>query len=411
MPGAVLAAMRRFGRRYPLLADGLHAVASGTVSLLLGLYGVAPDGVRPFDALGVALTCVAALSLVARQRAPVVVVLFYCAVWAGFVYLGYWSVVNSPGALLALYTVAALRPPRVTAAVAVLGSLIWLYATPGSLGLAFVQAVVWNTVIARFGHHAQLLAARNADLVRLADRLAFEQEERSRRAVVDEQIRIARELHDVVAHHMSVISVHAGLAQHTLDSDRETARASIATVMDASSEALEEMRRMLAVLRPVQDSVRGRETGPQGLAPGLARLDDLVDRVRMAGLSVTVEVTGARQPLPPGLDTCVYRVIQEALTNVLKHANATAVTVTLQYDESRLSARVRDDGHHTTTVDGSSRTGQGINGMRERARLYGGTLAAGPLPRRGFEILLVVPIHPPLDEQLTDACRSGSVAG
>ncbi|MCW6004781.1 sensor histidine kinase [Micromonospora sp. CPCC 205371] len=400
MPGAV-AALRRLGQRYPLLVDGGHAAASGTVSLLLGLYGVAPEEVRAFDALGIGLTCVASLSLVARQRAPVAVALFYCGIWAGFIHLGYWSVVNSPGALLGLYTVAALRPPRVTASVAALGSLVWLYATPGSLGLALVQSLVWNTVVARFGYHAQLLAARNKELVRLADRLAFEQEERSRRAVVDEQIRIARELHDVVAHHMSVISVHAGLVQHTLDSDQETARGSIATVMDASGEALEEMRRMLSMLRPAQDSMRGRDTGPHAPAPGLARLDDLVERVSMAGVLVTVNVSGERQPLPPGLDTCVYRVIQEALTNVLKHANASAVTVTLTFDDNRLSVRIRDDGHHTSTAEGSPGTGQGINGMRERAKLYGGRLTAGPLPHRGFEVVLAVPIHSPLDEQPT----------
>jgi signal transduction histidine kinase len=203
-------------------------------------------------------------------------------------------------------------------------------------------------------------------------------------------MRIARELHDVVAHHMSVVSVQAGLAQFVLESDPATARAALRTVLHTSGEALQEMRRMLSLLDTGAD-----EDGPAGAydpTPGLDRLDDLVERVCAAGVPVEVTISGERHPLAPGVDLCAYRVLQECLTNVIKHAPGAPTTVRLRYDPDRLTIQVGNGAIDVTS--GALHTdpgGHGLAGMRERARLYGGALTAGPRPQGGFEVVLVLP--------------------
>jgi signal transduction histidine kinase len=197
-------------------------------------------------------------------------------------------------------------------------------------------------------------------------------------------VRIARELHDIVAHHMSVISLQAGLAQYVLDTDLPTARKAITTVGDTSREALTEMRRLLDVLRVDQDD----DYRPQ---PGLAALDDLVERARSAGLPVDVVVTGDVRDLQPGPDLCAYRVAQESLTNVLKHAGPAKARIDVDYGEQTLVLKVTDDG----VVDNraaATHPSHGIRGMRERAELYGGVLTAGLLPEGGFGVVLRLPM-------------------
>ena len=216
----------------------------------------------------------------------------------------------------------------------------------------------------------------------LAEELRRDREDRARRAVVDERIRIARELHDVVAHHMSVISVQAGLARYVLGSDPGTASTALDTVLGTTGEALDEMRRLLVVLR-----MDDRE--PYDPSPGLQRLDDLVERVRTTGVPVELVVTGNARPLAPGVDLCVYRVVQECLTNVLKHAVPAQATVTLRYEPDRLVATIADNGCRPVT---SHTDGHGLIGMTERAKLYGGTLTAGRRAESGFEVVLTVPI-------------------
>jgi signal transduction histidine kinase len=201
-------------------------------------------------------------------------------------------------------------------------------------------------------------------------------------------MRIARELHDVVAHHMSVIAVQAGLARYVLHADPGTAEAAIGTVLDTSAEALDEMRRMLSLLR-----VGTGERRPAGYdpAPGLSDLPELFERVRAAGVPVRVAVTGEPRSLPPGLQLCAYRIVQESLTNVLKHAAQATATVTLEHRPGWFTATVRDDGAREPTT--GERAGHGLIGMRERAMLYGGTLDAAPLAGGGFEVRLVLPLR------------------
>jgi signal transduction histidine kinase len=386
MSGGLWTRLRQAGGRHPLLVDGALAGSAIVVSVILGHQE--PLGPwRGFDGLGYALTCLVNITLVARRRAPVLVLLIYGGLWTVYVAAGYWPVVNSSGAMLALYTIAASRPPRVTAAAATFFGVLWMYGglARGDNMMATVisQSIVWPAVICYVGNGTRRVVEQGRQLAVLAEQLRRDREERARRAVTDERIRIARELHDVVAHHMSVVSVQAGLARYVLQSDPGTAGSALDTVLGTTGEALDEMRRLLAVLRTGPD-----DSEPYDPTPGLYRIDGLAQRVRRAGVPVEVVVVGQRRPLAPGVDLCAYRVVQESLTNVLKHAAPARATVTLQYEPDRFTARVIDDGRNEPT----GRTdGHGLIGMTERAKLYGGTLTAAPRPEGGFEVVLTVP--------------------
>lgn len=379
--------------RHPLLADGFLAATSAGVSLALGRQEP-PAGWYPFDHLAFVLTCVMNATLTARRRAPLGVLLAYSGLWAWYVAAGYWPVVNSGGAMLLLYTVAASRPVRVTIAVTLLFAVLWVYAGAFAQSTALVavlaQSLVWPATLSYFGNGSRRLAERGRQLAEQAEQLRLDQEELARRAVIDERLRLARELHDVVAHHMSVISVQAGLARYVLNSDPPTAGSALDTVLNTSGEALHEMRRLLAVLRvePGEDADEIGPREPYDPAPRLDRLGDLLDRVRQAGVPVALVQTGTRRPLSSGVEVCVYRVIQESLTNVLKHAGPASATVTLYYSADRIVARIVDDGRGPA---GSGTGGHGLIGMAERAKLYGGTVTSGPCLPQGFEVVLAIP--------------------
>jgi len=206
-------------------------------------------------------------------------------------------------------------------------------------------------------------------------------------AVVEERIRIAHELHDVVSHHISVISVQANLARYVFESSPDTARAALDTITGTTTEALDELRRLLGVLRPPQ-----RETYEYRPQPGLADLPALVARVREAGLSVETRTIGEPRRLPPGQQLCTYRIAQEALTNVLKHASEAKVELTLEYGEEALVLGVRNSAPERTPPPDPA--GQGLIGMRERARMYGGHIEMGPAGSGGYSIELTLPYLP-----------------
>lgn len=377
--------------------DVLLAAGFAVVALLLG-HESPPEGWRPPDPLGYALTVALYASLVARRRAPVVVFAALYALWLLYIALGYWPVVESAGAMLAFYTVAASRPPRVTAGCAVVLWAVWMLAglsnpDHSDMWTVTAQSTLVPCVFWWFGNSARRLAERNAQLSAVTAQLRREQAENARRAVAEERVRIARELHDVVAHHMSVISVQAGLAHYVFATDADTARTALGTISATSGEALEELRRLLSLLRVGPEGVG--ETAGEGAyqpAPGLDRLEETAERVRAAGVAVTLEVTGERRPLAPGPDLCAYRVVQEALTNVIKHARPARAAVRVDYGAHRLTVRVTDDGTGTVPAIQGPSTGHGLIGMRERARIYGGTLAAGPRAEGGFEVLLTLPL-------------------
>jgi len=211
--------------------------------------------------------------------------------------------------------------------------------------------------------------------------------ERERRAVIEERARIARELHDIVAHHVSSIVVQAGAAHRSYDDDRDGARSALASIRSTGSETLVAMRRLLGILRSGD--------GAADLAPqaGLAQLDALVEHFRRLGLVVTIEVVGQVRSIPVDVDLSAYRVVQEALTNVLKHAGPTAVAVAVRYGTWSLEVRVDDDGPPPTSPAGAATAGgHGLIGMRERMALYAGTLHVGARGGGGWTVRARFPL-------------------
>jgi len=246
--------------------------------------------------------------------------------------------------------------------------------------------------------------ARWAELNARAERLEREREAEARRAVTEERLRIARELHDVVAHSMSVIAVQSAVGGHVMDTQPEEARHALAAIEATSRSALTEMRRLLGVLR--QD---GEPAGSLVPAPGLADLAPLVAQVGEAGLKVWVQVDGERGPVPPGVDLSAYRIIQEALTNVIKHAAAATACVKVSYEKGAVALEITDngpgrkngrhesgpgrpDGSRADAVTSPISTGHGIIGMRERVAVFGGEFAAGPRDAGGFRVFARLPM-------------------
>jgi signal transduction histidine kinase len=229
---------------------------------------------------------------------------------------------------------------------------------------------------------------------------ARSREEEARRQASEQRLAIAREVHDVVAHHMSLINVQASAALHLMDADPERARVALTAIKGASKDALVDLRSLLGVLRRVDEDL------PREPARGMRDLDELVARASAAGLEVRVVVGGERRDLPSAVDLAAYRIVQEALTNVARHAiGATTVTIGLGYGAEDLVIEVSDDGRGApVTVVGaasardgheSHTAGSGISGMRERCATLGGTLEAGPGPEGGFRVRAWLPVTAP----------------
>ncbi|RDG36013.1 sensor histidine kinase [Streptomyces corynorhini] len=210
----------------------------------------------------------------------------------------------------------------------------------------------------------------------------------------EERMRIARELHDVLAHSISVINVQAGVGLALLDSDPEQARTALTTIKAASKEALGEVRQVL-------DTLRAPGAAPRTPAPGLDRLPELVEQAASAGLTVEVVREGEPAALPPGTDLAAFRIVQEALTNVVRHSGSRTARVVLGYAPGRLDLRVGDAG--PATGDGAGGSGNGLVGMRERAAALGGTIEAGPRPDGGFGVHAALPLTA---ERSTTECRT-----
>jgi signal transduction histidine kinase len=228
------------------------------------------------------------------------------------------------------------------------------------------------------------LEERTAELERAREELA-------RRAVAEERLRLARELHDVVAHAMSVIAVQSGVGAHVADSRPEEVGKALAAIETTSRAALTELRRLLGVLR--QDSEVQASLTP---VPGLANLDSLLAEVGKAGLAVRLRVEGTPLQLPAGVDLSAYRIVQEALTNVVKHAGPAHAQVTIGYRDQEVTVEVTDDGRGAVppASDGRAGTGHGLIGMRERVGAFNGDLEVGPRPGGGFRVAARLPLAP-----------------
>ncbi|MGW4113277.1 sensor histidine kinase [Actinosynnema sp. NPDC004786] len=234
-----------------------------------------------------------------------------------------------------------------------------------------------------FGDMAWVSARRQAELEHRAEELRRSQEQNTRGAIVAERVRIARDLHDVVAHHVSVMGVQAGAARRVLDRDPELARDALRTVEDTARTAIGELRGLLGVLRADPDEAVAEAAGETS-SPGLDQLPELAEQARSAGLEVVHGVYGDPRPVPEGVALSVYRIVQESLTNVVKHADARKADVRVRFLENSLEVEIADDGRGRGS--GAARAGFGLVGMRERVAVHGGELETGPRRDAGYRV-------------------------
>jgi len=295
------------------------------------------------------------------------------------------------GVIVALYTVAAYCDRRVSIRAAALAALPITVAVIVNNGPHAGQVIPELAVFAIawvLGDNIRTRRAYLAELEARAARLEREREEKADRAVIEERARIARELHDVIAHNVSVMVVQAAAGADVFDEDPGMARESLTAVASTGRAALTELRRLLGVIRAEDD--RGDPAyAPQ---PGIERIDELVGQVRETGLPVELSLLGKARPLPEGVGLCAYRIVQEALTNTLKHAHASTAQVQLRYVADALELQIVDDGRGANLLSRDT-GGQGLIGMRERVALFGGELTAGPRNGHGYEVRARLPLE------------------
>jgi signal transduction histidine kinase len=340
------------------------------------------------DAFAYALLAGSGLALVARRRHPVLVLAAVAAAVVTYHALAY---ANGP---FFLSLVIALMG-------AVLGGhrrAAWITAGAAFAGYFVLAQAVGRQDVPVLGQAAAigawlLLILVVAEFARTRRDQAVEafhaRAEEERRRASEERLRVARELHDVLAHNISLINVQAGVALHLMDEQPEQARSALTAIKQASKDALGELRSVLGVLRQPDD------VAPLDPVPTLGRLDTLVEQARAAGLDVRVAVEGEARPLPSPVDLAAFRIVQEALTNVTKHVGPAAATVQLRYGDDRLVVAVDDDGPRAGApgpAPAMAGTGSGLAGMRERATALGGELVAGPRTGGGFHVAATLPL-------------------
>jgi len=354
------------------------------------------------DGVAFALLALGPLALVLRRTYPRGVLLAVFAVTLAYVALGYLQGPSYAALAVAIVT-AVMAGHRNAAAAALIAAwtlFLWLPAALGSTGaptlLALLAIAAWL---------ALLLAGSEAlrgkrERVAVARRAA---EQEARRRADEERLRIARELHDVLAHNISLINVQSGVALHLIDEQPQQARIALSAINEASADALREVRSVLSVLR------RTGEQPPRAPTPGLDRLDELLSHAEAAGVEISLQVRGDERGLPASVDLAAFRIVQEAVTNIVRHAGAGAATVQLIYDPADLILQIDDDGSGGGVAgdgdrlpaggggvarDGDSLPvgGNGIAGMRERAVALGGELDAGPRSAGGFRVRARLPI-------------------
>jgi signal transduction histidine kinase len=340
-------------------------------------------------------------ALAVRRRFPGTGLAAVAAIQIGLFVTGTAASANVLAELIAPYSAAAYATRRVRracavgTAVAVVGiAFAWWGSAEGrlsALGIMIAGGVAWTV--------GAVIRVRREGTVRLAGRAAMLERERealTRQAVADERLHIARELHDVVAHHLSVVVVQSQALQAILDHDPAQVRTLAASIEETGREALSEMRNLLAVLRADDGAGGGASApgGPLGPPPSLDRLPALVEQIRQAGIPVQLQMADADRA-PQAVQVSAYRIAQEALTNVIKHAGPAAVSVSVAIDDHELELVVTDDGRGAAASlirSGSPSVGHGLVGMRERVGMFGGSVTAGPRPGGGYEVCAKIPI-------------------
>ena len=400
----------------PTVVDFAIAAAVTWLSLSTAAGSYPPSGSRPFDALAVVLTSAIGVALVVRRLSPLATMTACAVLVAVFEARGYWLSLNQLALQLAFFTVASRRGRGWTAAAAAVVYPELMYSNVhewvGSAFNIYLGTAVRVVAIGVIGDGARRLTENQALTADYNDELLIKQRDREQRAVLLERIRIARELHDVTAHHLSVIAVQAGLARFVLETDPKTADQALRTISEVGSEGLAELRRLISLLRPEDEE--GGSRADDRPAPNIGQLPVLVERVGLSGTPSRYTIAGRQRPLPAGIELCVYRVVQESLTNSLKHAPGSSVDVRLEYEPEHIRLTVSDTGpngvanqrtHHPRAAVAQatehSGSGVGLTGMRERAALYGGEISAGRKSDGGFEVSLVLPIDAAEDEAMS----------
>ena len=386
-----MAALYAWLRRHPKLVDG-------GLAAILAFVGTATS-MAANTLTAVPLAIALAVPVMFRRAYPIAAFAAGVAIGALQVLLNFRPSATDLVIVILLYTLAAYTPRRVSAAglaVCLVGSAVavtqWKPDRLSLLNSLLVGSIMFagpSLIAWVLGDSMRYRRAYYSGLEGRAARLEAERDAQAQVAAAAERARIARELHDVVAHNVSVMVVQADGASYALLSDPDRAREALTAIASTGRQALTEMRRMLGVLRRDED---GTEPGRAPL-PGIGQLGELLDQTRASGLAVSFTVEGVPQPLPGGAALAAYRIVQESLTNTRKHGGPRATAqVTLRYLEDALVLRITDDGRGSAAA--SDGAGHGLTGMRERVAIYGGWVQAGPRPSGGYHVTARLPLAP-----------------
>ena len=385
--------LTRWFRARPLVADSVFAAGLAILAIVATAQAqVDPSEIEP-DLFAWVLILGCCLPVAFRRAAPLP------AAWSMLVFNATYWILDYPDdatgqtLLIGVYSIGAHidRPRSLRHGVGLVGAIV-LVGTAGVISpeddlpwFAIPAFMVMYGTAWILGDNLRTRRAYMLELERAATNAEAQRQAEARHAVADERTRIARELHDVVAHSMSVMVVQAGAARRVLDTSPTQAADALEAIETTGRESLDEMRRILDVLRSDDDAL---EFAP---APRLADVDRLIDQCEQAGLPVTVSIQGQPIDLPTSVELSAYRIVQESLTNALKHAGHATATVELAYGDDELRVSVHDDGRGAS-VAATNGAGQGIVGMRERVEAFGGSLATGPRSGGGFAVTAVLPI-------------------
>lgn len=379
----------------PHAIDGLVALALTVAALVIVIGQTGDDnGFRANDILGTALVLLQTLPLAVRRVAPLGVLVVISAAIDAHAAIGYEIVqFGTFSSLVALYGAASLTDSRrgTLAALITAAALATFFATNR-------EEFTWVDVAATSGTWAMAwflgiyVRSRGEQAEAAGERATWlerDRDVRAREAVADERARIARELHDIVGHALNLVVIQAAGAQRVIESRPQLARESLASIESAGRQALSDMERMLGILRATEE---GRQAlSPQ---PGLRQVDSLAAQVSEAGLPVEVTVEGSPLDLPASVDLSAYRIVQEALTNSLKHSGASRARVAIRYGPNGLDLEVTDDGRGSSgRAPSGDERGRGLVGMRERVALFGGELSVGPMPQGGYRVQARLPLR------------------
>ncbi|MFD7687718.1 sensor histidine kinase [Streptomyces sp. NPDC059781] len=376
--------------------------ATAFVLCLLGGVVQVDDTLAPPSAAAYVVAVASCAVLPVRHRAPLAALAATTAVGVLVPPLGLLltPLIVAPAVITAYSYVLAARTERRAAGAVLFASAVLAATTPLSGGFSWKDASRMGVMAAVplvagvLGHSVRNRRAYLEAVEERARRAEESRDREARRRVSEERVRIARELHDLVAHQITLANAQATVAAHLFDTRPEQTRKSLRELVETTGHALDELRATVGLLRQSGDAA-----APAEPAPGLARLPTLLESFRRAGLEVSVRQEGTARPLPPGVDLTAYRIVQEALTNVTKHAGTGSARVRLVWNRDRVTVTVADDGRGARTGPGTATTadrppGHGLIGMRERATAVGGRLSAGRRPEGGFLVSARLPLPP-----------------